>query len=151
MNLHNWLPLLTEQIRETGWLQWLAVLFGVAEVLLAKKNNVLLYPAGLIGTALSIVLLLEAQLYAETLFNVYYVVMSIYGWYFWVKKTKRTTSENQFFKQKRLVGYADNFAWRLADLIFYIEKLYTFQRAGLGCFCICNCLGRNLVVNTQEN
>lgn len=86
MNLHNWLPFLTEQILETEWLQWLAVFFGVAEVLLAKRNNVLLYPAGLIGTALSIVLLLEAQLYAETLLNIYYVVMSVYGWWFWLKK-----------------------------------------------------------------
>ncbi|MGI4804690.1 MAG: nicotinamide riboside transporter PnuC [Janthinobacterium lividum] len=86
MNLHYWLQLLAEQLKETGWLQWLAVIFGVAEVLLAKKNNVLLYPAGLIGTALSIILLLEAQLYAETLLNIYYVVMSVYGWWFWLKK-----------------------------------------------------------------
>lgn len=86
MNLHNWLQLLVEQLKETGWLQWLAVVFGVAEVLLAKKNNVLLYPAGLIGTALSIALLLEAKLYAETLLNLYYIVMSVYGWWFWMKK-----------------------------------------------------------------
>ena len=86
MNLHYWLQLLAEQLKETGWLQWLAVLFGVAEVLLAKRNNVLLYPAGLIGTLLSIVLLLEAKLYAETLLNLYYIVMSIYGWWFWLKK-----------------------------------------------------------------
>lgn len=86
MTLHTWLQLLIEQIRETGWMQWLAVLFGVAEVLLAKRNNVLLYPAGLISTLLSIVLLLEVQLYAETLLNVYYIVMSIYGWWFWIRK-----------------------------------------------------------------
>ncbi len=86
MNLQHWLQLLTEQIRETGWLQWVAVIFGVAEVLLAKRNNVLLYPAGLIGTVLSIVLLLEAKLYAETLLNIYYIVMSIYGWWFWLRK-----------------------------------------------------------------
>lgn len=86
MNLQHWLQILLGQIRETGWLQWVAVFFGVAEVLLAKRNNVLLYPAGLIGTVLSIVLLLEAQLYAETLLNIYYIVMSIYGWWFWLRK-----------------------------------------------------------------
>ncbi len=86
MELQHWLQILLEQIRETGWLQWVAVFFGVAEVLLAKRNNVLLYPAGLIGTVLSIVLLLEAQLYAETLLNIYYIVMSIYGWWFWLRK-----------------------------------------------------------------
>ena len=86
MNIHHWLQLLLEQLKETGWLQWLAVFFGVAEVLLAKRNNVLLYPAGLISTGLSIILLLEAQLFAETLLNIYYVVMSIYGWWFWMRK-----------------------------------------------------------------
>jgi nicotinamide mononucleotide transporter len=84
--MQHWLQLLLEQIRETGWLQWVAVVFGVAEVLLAKRNNVLLYPAGLISTGLSIILLLEAQLFAETLLNVYYVIMSIYGWWFWMRK-----------------------------------------------------------------
>jgi len=86
MDIHHWLQLLLEQLKETGWLQWLAVFFGVAEVLLAKRNNVLLYPAGLISTGLSIILLLEAQLFAETLLNIYYVVMSIYGWWFWMRK-----------------------------------------------------------------
>jgi len=86
MNIHHWLQLLLEQLKETGWLQGLAVFFGVAEVLLAKRNNVLLYPAGLISTGLSIILLLEAQLFAETLLNIYYVVMSIYGWWFWMRK-----------------------------------------------------------------
>jgi nicotinamide mononucleotide transporter len=90
--MQNWLQLLIEQIRETAWLQWVAVIFGVAEVLLAKRNNVLLYPAGLISTSISIFLLLEVQLYAETLLNVYYVAMSIYGWYFWMsKRNKRAT------------------------------------------------------------
>jgi nicotinamide mononucleotide transporter len=90
--MQHWLQLLIEQIRETAWLQWVAVIFGVAEVLLAKRNNVLLYPAGLISTSISIFLLLEVQLYAETLLNVYYVAMSIYGWYFWMsKRNKRAT------------------------------------------------------------
>jgi nicotinamide mononucleotide transporter len=35
---------------------------------------------------LSIYLLMEVQLYAESVLNVYYVVMSVYGWIYWVKK-----------------------------------------------------------------
>lgn len=102
MNLQHWLQLLTGQIRETGWLQWLAVLFSVAEVLLAKRNNILLYPAGLIGTVLSIILLLEAQLYAETLLNIYYIVISIYGWWFWIKKRDQPPVK---------ISYADKKDW----------------------------------------
>jgi nicotinamide mononucleotide transporter len=75
-----------EQIRETTWVQWLAVALGVAEVLLARSNNIWLYPTGILATALSILLLMEAQLYAESALNVYYVVMSVYGWIYWIKK-----------------------------------------------------------------
>jgi nicotinamide mononucleotide transporter len=75
-----------EQIKETTWVQWLAVALGVAEVLLARINNIWLYPTGIAATLLSILLLMEVQLYAESALNVYYVLMSIYGWVHWIKK-----------------------------------------------------------------
>ena len=75
-----------QQIAETDWLQWLAVALGVAEVLYAKANKIWLYPTGIAGTALSIYILLMAGLYAEGLLNFYYVVMSVYGWWYWIKK-----------------------------------------------------------------
>ncbi|MDR6941794.1 nicotinamide riboside transporter PnuC [Mucilaginibacter pocheonensis] len=84
--MHNLITLFIEQIKETTWVQWLAVALGVAEVLLARVNNIWLYPTGILATVLSIVLLMEAQLYAESALNVYYVVMSIYGWVYWIKK-----------------------------------------------------------------
>jgi nicotinamide mononucleotide transporter len=84
--LQSLINLFVEQIKETTWVQWLAVALGVAEVLLARVNNIWLYPAGILGTALSILLLMEAQLFAESLLNVYYIVMSVYGWVYWVKK-----------------------------------------------------------------
>ena len=84
--MHSLINLFVEQIRETSWVQWLAVALGVAEVLLARVNNIWLYPAGILGTALSILLLMEVQLFAESLLNVYYIVMSVYGWIYWVKK-----------------------------------------------------------------
>ena len=84
--MHSLVNLFIEQIKETTWVQWLAVALGVAEVLLARVNNIWLYPAGILGTALSILLLMEAQLYAESLLNVYYIVMSVYGWVYWIKK-----------------------------------------------------------------
>jgi len=84
--MHNLVELFIEQIKETTWVQWLAVALGVAEVLLARINNIWLYPTGIAATLLSILLLMEVQLYAESALNVYYVVMSIYGWVHWIKR-----------------------------------------------------------------
>jgi nicotinamide mononucleotide transporter len=85
--MHNWIKLFEEQLQQTTLLEWLAVILGVAEVLLARVNNIWLYPTGIAGTLIGIYLLLIAGLYAESALNVYYLVMSIYGWVFWLRKT----------------------------------------------------------------
>jgi nicotinamide mononucleotide transporter len=69
-------------------LQIVAVAFGVIEVLLSYRNNILLYPAGIISCALSIWLMTTSGLYAESVLSIYYLVMSFYGWYKWVQRTK---------------------------------------------------------------
>ena len=74
------------ELKSTGALQWIAVLLGVAEVLLAKANKILLYPAGILSSAISMYLLASVGLYAECGLNGYYVVMSIYGWWHWTRK-----------------------------------------------------------------
>ncbi|MBD1393440.1 nicotinamide riboside transporter PnuC [Mucilaginibacter glaciei] len=84
--MQSWINLFLNQFKATTWLEWAAVLLGVAEVLLAKANKVWLYPTGIAATLISIYLLLNAALYAECLLNGYYVVMSVYGWYYWIKK-----------------------------------------------------------------
>ena len=76
-----------DQIHETTLWEWAAVLLGVAEVLLAKVNNIWLYPTGIAGTIIGIYILLIAGLYAESVLNVYYLVMSIYGWIYWLRKS----------------------------------------------------------------
>lgn len=86
MSVHDWWQLLYKQVLETGLLQWAAVILGVAEVLFARINNIWLYPTGIVSTLISIYILLGAGLYADSLLNGYYVVMSVYGWYYWVKK-----------------------------------------------------------------
>ncbi len=86
MSLHEWADLLVQQMKETDVLQWLAVILSVAEVLLAKSNKIALYPVGIAGTLLSVYILILAGLYAESLLNGYYLVMSVYGWWYWVKK-----------------------------------------------------------------
>lgn len=86
MNWQNEGHLLWQQLTETDWLQWVAVALGVAEVLFAKANKIWLYPAGIAGTLLSIYILFLAGLFAECLLNGYYVIMSVYGWWYWVKK-----------------------------------------------------------------
>ncbi len=65
--MSHWINLFLQQLRETSWVEWLAVALGVAEVLFARVNKVALYPAGIAGTLLSIYLFINSGLYAESL------------------------------------------------------------------------------------
>lgn len=67
-------------------IQLLVLILGVTEVLLARANNIWLYPTGIAAILLSLYHLFEAHLYGECFLHLYYLVMSIYGWLYWSRK-----------------------------------------------------------------
>lgn len=85
--LVDWTEELGRQLTQTPLLHWIGVGCGIIQVLLAKANNVLLYPFGIVSVLITIYVLYDAGLYAEILLNAYYLVMSIYGWIYWARKT----------------------------------------------------------------
>lgn len=68
------------------FLELTAVLFGIISVLFARKNNILVYPTGLISTVIYVYILLEWKLFGDFIINIYYSFMSILGWYLWTRK-----------------------------------------------------------------
>ena len=72
-------------------LEFLAFLFGIISVFCAKKENIWVYPTGLVATVISIYLMYQAQYFGDMMINFYYSIMSIYGWYLWSKNTNNTT------------------------------------------------------------
>jgi nicotinamide mononucleotide transporter len=68
-------------------LEFLAFVFGIASVFYAKKENILVYPTGLVTTVITVYLLYQAKYFADMTMNIYYSVMSVYGWYKWTSKS----------------------------------------------------------------
>ncbi|MCB0653467.1 MAG: nicotinamide mononucleotide transporter [Saprospiraceae bacterium] len=64
-------------------LEFIAAFFGVISVYYAKKENILVYPTGIISTVIYVFLLSRWNLYGDLIINIYYTLMSIYGWYMW--------------------------------------------------------------------
>lgn len=62
------------------------VIFGLLSVWFAKKNNILVFPTGLVSTSIYAYLLWQWELLGDSMINMYYFVMSIYGWYHWTRK-----------------------------------------------------------------
>lgn len=57
--------------------------FGIAQVLLSRKNNVHNYLFGIAGILIALWVYYQNKLYADILLNLYYLVMSVYGWFYW--------------------------------------------------------------------
>jgi nicotinamide mononucleotide transporter len=73
-------------IHQTSWLEFVAVVTGIASVIYSRKENILVYPVGMISTGIFIWLYITHGLYADASVNFYYTVMSVIGWVMWAKK-----------------------------------------------------------------
>jgi nicotinamide mononucleotide transporter len=76
-------------LQNTTPLEYIAVFTGIASVWFSKKENILVYPVGLINTIIYIYLSFKYHLIGEASVNFYYTAVSIYGWILWAKKDKR--------------------------------------------------------------
>lgn len=83
-----------DQYRNTSTLyivlEAIAFFFGIASVWYAKKENILVYPTGLIATSITVYLLYKASYFGDMMMNFYYSMMSIYGWWNWSRKKNDT-------------------------------------------------------------
>ena len=75
-------------IKQTGWVEYIAVFAGILSVWYSRKENILVYPVGLINTIFYIYLSFKGHLLGEASVNFYYTIMSIYGWILWSRKDK---------------------------------------------------------------
>jgi nicotinamide mononucleotide transporter len=83
MFLNDLQSVLLEQLQAMTVLEIIAVITGVWSVWLAKKENILVFPVGIISVTLFIIIFLNVKLYADAGINAYYLAASIYGWYYW--------------------------------------------------------------------
>ncbi|XQW86794.1 nicotinamide riboside transporter PnuC [Thalassotalea piscium] len=65
--------------------EWLAVISSLLYVFLAANNNIWCWPAALVSTVLYTIIFYEFYLWSDSLLQVYYFIMAIYGWYCWRK------------------------------------------------------------------
>jgi nicotinamide mononucleotide transporter len=64
-------------------LELIAVVSGLITVGLAARNHVLNWPIGLINVLCSFVILIHVKLYADSALQIFFAVLSIYGWIHW--------------------------------------------------------------------
>jgi nicotinamide mononucleotide transporter len=105
-------------------LETIAFFFGIASVVYAKRENILVYPTGLVATVITVYLFYIDALFGDMMMNFYYSIMSIYGWWNWArvkqnKKVVRITRTNVREKQVGIIFFL------LTMMVTYgVYKLY---------------------------
>jgi nicotinamide mononucleotide transporter len=103
-------------------LESLAFVFGILSVYFAKKENILVYPTGLISTIITVYLLYQAKYFGDMTMNFYYSIMSIYGWYKWSSKDNEPELEiTRTSTKEKLIGIG---LFILTMIITYLVYLF---------------------------
>ena len=86
-------------------LEIIAASMGVLSVWYARKNNVLVFPTGIISVAIYVFITYENKIYAESGINIYYFIMSVYGWILWTSKNKKIKKNISLCSKKENIMY----------------------------------------------
>lgn len=109
-------------------IEFVVFVFGILSVWYAKKENIWVYPTGLIATVITVYLLFIAGYLGDMLVNAYFSIMSIYGWYNWSKGTG-TDDQNLAVSRttftEKWIGVA--FFFLTIIVVFGIYKLYDYE------------------------
>lgn len=76
-------------MQQTSILEYIAVIAGIVSVWYSRKEDILVYPVGLISTIIYVYLSFKYHLIGEASVNLYYSILSIYGWYLWARRNKQ--------------------------------------------------------------
>ncbi|WP_066222021.1 nicotinamide riboside transporter PnuC [Formosa haliotis] len=104
-------------------LEIIAVIFGFLSVWYSKKNNILVFPTGMISTLIFVYLLYQWSLLGDMMINAYYFIMSVYGWYIWTRKVddSHLTPISKTTAKEQKVGTIIFFA-----TLIFVYAVYTF-------------------------
>lgn len=108
------------------FLEITAVLFGLASVFFALKNNILVYPTGLVSTIIYVYLLNKWDLVGNMLINGYYTTMSIYGWFLWTRK--KNEIEEYPISSSTKKEWINAFAIFILTILFVILVYHWFDK-----------------------
>ena len=82
--MSDWLQSLLAAQAMSPW-EAVAVIFAIAYLLLAVRENILCWLFALLSTAIYTILFWDVSLLMESALNVYYMAMAVYGWQQWTR------------------------------------------------------------------
>lgn len=75
------------------YVEILGVLLSIIYLVLSIRQNILLWPVGILSAVMYMIVFFESKFYADMGLNAYYFVISIYGWINWSGAAKQEKKE----------------------------------------------------------
>ncbi|NCU06140.1 MAG: nicotinamide mononucleotide transporter [Chitinophagaceae bacterium] len=98
-------------MKNTTLLEYIAVGCGILSVWFSRKENILVYPTGMVNSIIYIYLSYKYHLLGEAAVNIFYTTMSVYGWWLWTLKDK---TQHHVVE----ISFSDR-RWQLYQLSFF--------------------------------
>ena len=108
---------LWNNVLDTTILEFIAVIFGLLSVWFAKQEKILVYPTGIISVLIYVYICFGIKLYADAGINLFYFIMSVYGWYNWAKKGQQP--QIRITKSNRK-------DWLISVVMFFVSAVVIF-------------------------
>ena len=102
----------------------IAVVFGVLSVWYAHKENIWVFPLGIINVLIYVYICITARLYANAGINVVYFITNAYGWYNW----SRTNDQDGALQISRNTA-RQNVFWFLSAIVLYVAIVWILRTA----------------------
>ncbi|MGI9581946.1 nicotinamide riboside transporter PnuC [Chryseobacterium sp. RRHN12] len=114
---------------------------GTLSVYFSIKKNIWVYPTGIISTLIYVYILFNFGLLGDCLINVYYTIMSIYGWILWAKNSEDHIHVDVTWATRKEWFYASVLfilSLALVTLIYYykpyIDNQFSMEGTSLGLY-----------------
>ena len=110
-------------------LEAIAFVFGIISVWFAKKENILVYPTGIICTVITVYLLYINEYFGDMMMNFYYSVMSVYGWWNWSRKkgSKHVVPISRTNTKEKVIGFGLFITTMIVTYLVYNANDYNIQ------------------------
>lgn len=111
-------------------LEVIGTLIGIIYLWLEYKASIHLWIVGIIMPAIYVGVFYDSALYAQMGINVYYLLMSVYGWYIWKHPAKQQTTERSITHFPRRL-YLPIAGVTLATFVVLLLLLQNFTHASM--------------------
>ena len=87
-----------------SYIELIGTIFGLISVVYATRANILTWPTGVINEIFLFLLFFQVQLYADMFLQIYFFVVTLYGWYRWNSKSEVNRITEMNLKAKCGIG-----------------------------------------------